>query len=121
MNYQEINKKNIYKWEEALKYLTTTLRENNINYYLSASGLHYILGEKIYPYDIDIFVSKKDIPKIYEILKEYTISDIHRWENKLLEFQGEYMGIPFEICEWEKEPKQLVNSKFKDFEISIVE
>lgn len=99
MDYQKINKQNIEKWKDALFFITKTLNTNNIQYYLSASGLKYILGSNIYPYDIDLFMSKEDIPKIYEILKEYTTSDIHTWDDRLIEFQGEYIGIPFEICE----------------------
>jgi hypothetical protein len=38
MNYQEINKNNLAKWIKGLKYLTNILTENNIKYYLSASG-----------------------------------------------------------------------------------
>jgi hypothetical protein len=120
MNYNEINKQNLPKWIDALEYLTSTLKENNISYYLSASGLEYILGSKTYPYDIDLFISKENIKKVYEILKEFTVSDIHKWEDRLLEFQGNYNGIPFEICEWEEEPKKLKNKNFKDFKVSII-
>jgi len=63
MNYQEINKRNIDKWEETLKYLSLILEGHNIPYYLSASGLHYILGSSIYPYDIDLFMSEVDVKK----------------------------------------------------------
>ncbi len=120
MNYQEINKSNLPKWIETLKYLTNILEEKNIKYYLSASGLEYILGSDTYPYDIDLFMHKENVQKVYEILKDYSISDLHKWEDKFLEFQGEYNGIPFEICEWEEEPKELINKKFKDFEVSII-
>ena len=96
------------------------MKENNIKYYFSASGLEYILGSNTYPYDIDLFMSKNDIPKIYELLKEYAISDIHKWEDRLLEFQGEHNDIPFEICEWEEEPSKIIQKKFKDFEVSII-
>jgi hypothetical protein len=121
MNYNEINRQNLPKWINTLKYLITILNKNDIKYHLSASGLEYILGSKTYPYDIDLFISKENIKKVYEILKEYTVSDIHKWEDRLLEFQGNYNGIPFEICEWEEEPKKLINKKFKDFEVSIIE
>ena len=53
--------------------------------------------------------------------KDYAVSDLHKWEDRLLEFQGEHNDIPFEICEWEKEPKGLINKKFTDFEVSIIE
>jgi hypothetical protein len=121
MNYQEINKNNLSKWIDTLRYLTGVLKENNIRYYLSASGLEYILGSDIYPYDIDLFMHKEDIQKVYELLKDYAVSDLHKWEDKLLEFQGEYNSIPFEMCEWEKEPERLINKPFKDFEISIIQ
>jgi len=52
MDYNEINKQNLPKWEHALKYISNILKENDIKYYLSASGLEYILGSKTYPYDI---------------------------------------------------------------------
>lgn len=120
MNYQEINQKNIYKWEYTLKYLTEVLDKNIIPYYLSASGLEYILGKNIYPYDIDIFVSKDYVKKVFNILKEYKTSDIHLWEQKYLEFQGVYKDIPFEICEWEKEPIQIKCINFKDYTVSII-
>lgn len=120
MNYQDINKKNISKWESTLKYLVSVLDRNNIKYYISASGLHYIQGSNIYPYDIDLFIHKDNIPIVYDLLKQYSISNIHKWENKLLEFQGEYNGIPFEICEWEKGPKEILKLKFKETEISII-
>ncbi len=121
MNYQEINQKNIYKWEYTLKYLTEVLDKNIIPYYLSASGLEYILGKNIYPYDIDIFVSKDYVKKVFNILKEYKTSDIHLWEQKYLEFQGVYNDIPFEICEWEKGPKKLIGVNFKNIRVSIIE
>lgn len=118
MNYQEINKKNISKWENTLKYLVDILEKENIPYYLSASGLHYILGEEVYPYDIDLFMSKESVRKIYEVLKEYSTSEIHTWENTpYIEFQGEYNGIPFEICEWEEEPTSLEEIIFKDITV----
>jgi hypothetical protein len=41
MDYNEINKQNLPKWIDALEYLTSILKENNISYYLSASGLEY--------------------------------------------------------------------------------
>jgi hypothetical protein len=120
MNYQEINKKNISKWENTLKYLVDILEKENIPYYLSASGLHYILGEDVYPYDIDLFMSKENVRKIYEVLKEYSTSEIHTWEDTpYIEFQGEYNGIPFEICEWEEEPRSLEEIIFKDITVKI--
>ncbi len=121
MNYQKINKKNIEKWENTLKYLTHTLDINKISYYLSASGLHYIQGSNIYPYDIDLFLSQKDILKAFELLKEYTTSELHKWENKYLEFQGEYNGILFEICEWEAEPSKIKIKIFRDFKVLIID
>ena len=111
---------NLPKWIDSLKYLTSILVENDIKYYLSASGLEYILGSNRYPYDIDLFMHKEDVKKVYELLKDFTVSDLHKWENRLLEFQGEYNSIPFEICEWEKDPNKLISKKFKDFEVSII-
>jgi len=121
MDYQEINKQNIGKWEKVLVYLTNILSKNDIPYYLSASGLHYILGEEIYPYDIDLFISKGNISKAFSLFNEYKTSDIHKWEDKYLEFQGIYNNIPFEICEWEVEPKGLRIVKFKYFEVCIAD
>jgi hypothetical protein len=122
MNYQEINKKNISKWEDALRYLTEILNSNNVKYYISASGLHYILGSDIYPHDIDLFMSRDDVKKVFEILKEYKISKLHYCEEdgrEYLEFQGEYNGIPFEICEWNKEPNNIEIFDFKGMKISL--
>ena len=121
MDYQKINKLNIGKWEKALEYLTQELSKNDIPYYLSASGLHYILGEDVYPYDIDLFVSKEDITKAFSLFNEYKTSDVHKWEERYLEFQGIYNDIPFEICEWEEEPKKLEIFRFKDLDIRINE
>lgn len=110
MGYQKINRQNIDSWKEALSYITKVLEENNIKYYLSASGLEYLLGSNIYPYDIDIFMSNENVKKVYKLQNSYKTSKLHYWEEdgkKLLEFQGIYQGVPFEICEWEKEPKDL--------------
>ncbi len=110
MDYQKINKQNIDSWEKALFYITKVLDENNIKYYLSASGLEYLLGSNIYPYDIDIFMSKEDVEKVYKLLSKYKTSKLHYWEEdnkKLLEFQGIYDDRPFEICEWEGEPEEF--------------
>jgi len=120
MDHNEINKQNLPKWEHALKYITNILKENNIKYYLSASGLEYILGSKTYPYDIDLFISRKDVEKAFELLRPLSITEIHEWDNRYLEFQGKCDGIPFEICEWEEEPKKIMQKKFKDFEVSII-
>lgn len=60
--------------EKALRYLTLELSKNNVPYYLSASGLHYILDEYVYPYDIDLFVSKENIDKAFLV---YLISTKH--------------------------------------------
>lgn len=120
MNYQEINKQNLPEWIKTLKYLTNILKENQIRYYPSASGLEYMLGSDTYPYDIDLFVSRKNVGKALEILRPLSITEIHQWNNRYVEFQGKYNGIPFEICEWEEEPKKLINKKFKDFEVSII-
>ncbi len=120
MDYQQINRQNIGRWEETLKYLTTTLDNNSITYYLSASGLHYILGSKIYPYDIDLFMPEENIKQAFELLKKFSTSDLHKWENKYLEFQGIYNNIPFEICEWEEIPKEIKSAKFKDLIVCIV-
>ncbi len=79
MDYNEINKQNIETWKEALFFITKILNSNNIPYYLSASGLEYILGSNIYPYDIDIFVSKDDVKKSRKLVKEYTTSTLHYW------------------------------------------
>ncbi len=121
MDYQEINKNNLSKWIKSLKYLTSILTENNIKYYLSASGLEYILGSKIYPYDIDLFVSRKDVGKALELLRPLSISEIHEWNDRYVEFQGKCDSIPFEICEWEEEPNEIIQKKFKDFEVSIID
>jgi len=120
MDYQEINKNSIGKWESTLKFLIAILTKNNISYYLSASGLEYILEKDIYPYDIDLFISKRDIGKAYGLLKNLSTSEMHEWNNRYVEFQGKYNDVPFEICEWEEEPKQLINKMFKDFEVSII-
>lgn len=124
MNYQTINKQNLPKWEHTLKYITEVLNKNNIKYYLSSSGLHYILGQKVYPYDIDIFMSKEDVKRVYKLLTKYRVSNLHYWEEdstKLLEFQGIYNDIPFEICEWEKEPGKLREVEYKDIKVSIID
>jgi hypothetical protein len=123
MDYQKINKENISKWEDALKYLTDILNEEDIKYYLSASGLHYILRKDVYPYDIDIFMSKEDVTKAFEFFKEYRVSNLHYCKEnnrRYLEFQGLYNKIPFEICEWEEEPKGLKSVKFKDINILLI-
>ena len=120
MNYQEINKRNIFKWEDTLKYLVTVLHSNSIPYYLSASGLDYVLGKEIYPYDIDLFMSSEDVKRAFELLKEHTISDIHKWENKYIEFQGIYNDIPFEVCEWEIEPKEFKVLEFKGIRVDYI-
>jgi hypothetical protein len=65
-------------------------------------------------------MSKESVKKLFEILKEYAISDLHKWEDRYLEFQGEYNSTLFEICEWEKDPKRVIQKEFKDFEISII-
>lgn len=120
MNYQEINKENLPKWEHALRDITHILKENDIKYYLSASGLEYILGSKKYPYDIDLFVSRENVGKALELLRPLSITEIHEWNNRYKEFQGMCDNIPFEICEWDEEPEKLVNKEFKDFEVSII-
>lgn len=120
MNYNQINKQNLPKWEDALKYITEVLNKNNIKHYLSASGLEYILGSNMYPYDIDIFMSKENVRKVYKLLSKYRVSKLHYWEEdgkKLIEFQGMYNDIPFEVCEWEKEPEELNRIEFKDIKI----
>jgi hypothetical protein len=122
MNYQTINKQNLPKWEYTLKYITKVLNKNSIKYYLSASGLEYILGSNIYPYDIDLFMSKEDVRRVYKLLSKYKTSNLHYWEEdgkKLIEFQGIYNDIPFEICEWEIEPEDLESIKHKEMRISI--
>lgn len=123
INYQTINKQNLPKWEHTLKYITEVLHKNNITYYLSSSGLHYILGQEVYPYDIDIFMSKEDVKRVYKLLTKYKVSNLHYWEEdskKLIEFQGMYNDIPFEICEWEKEPEELKEVEYKGMMINIV-
>ncbi len=123
MNYQTINKQNLPKWEHTLKYIIKVLYKNNIKYYLSASGLEYILGSNIYPYDIDIFMSKENVRRVYKLLSKYKVSNLHYWEEdstKLLEFQGIYNDIPFEICEWEKEPVGLKEVEYNDIKVYIV-
>jgi phosphorylcholine metabolism protein LicD len=119
--FDKINQKNLPNWNNALEYLTKALMKHDITYYLSSSGLHYILGEKgVFPYDIDLFMSERDVIKAFDIFQEFKTSGLHRWEESLLEFQGEYDGVIFEICQWEKKPKKLENVKFKGMEISIV-
>ena len=120
MDYQEINKQNLPKWEHALKYITNILKDHDIKYYLSASGLEYILGSNTYPYDIDLFVSKENVGKALELLRPLSISEIHEWDNRYVEFQGKCDDIPFEICEWEEEPNEIIQKRFKDFEVSII-
>lgn len=120
MDYQLVNKQNICKWEDTLKYLTNILKTNGIPYYLSASGLNYILGSDIYPYDIDLFISREDIPQAFTLLNKYTTTKIHKWENTFLEFQGTYNDIPFEICEWEDTPQKLISKLFNGIEVSII-
>jgi hypothetical protein len=120
MNYQEINEKKLPHWQEALKHLTTLLTDNNVKYYLSASGREYILGSNRYPYDIDLFMSRENVTKAYEFLEPLATSNLHEWDGRYLEFQGMYNAIPFEICEWEEEPKLLINKKVRDFQVSII-
>ena len=123
MDYNKINKQNLPKWKHTLKYITKVLQKNNIRYYLSASGLEYILGSNIYPYDIDIFMSKEDVRMVYKLLSKYKVSNLHYWEEdstKLLEFQGIYNDIPFEICEWQKEPEELREVEYKDIKVYVV-
>lgn len=78
MDYQQINKQNIEKWIETLKYLTKILDSNHIPYYLSASRLHFILGSNIYPYDIDLFVSEENVKYLFQLLKQFSVSDLHK-------------------------------------------
>jgi hypothetical protein len=66
-------------------------------------------------------MSEDDAKKAFGLLKDLAISDLHIWEDRYLEFQGEHNGIPFEICEWEKEPLELITKEFKDFEVIIVD
>lgn len=123
MSYQTINKKNIPKWISTLKYLVNIFNTNDIKYFISYSGLEYILGSNIYPYDIDLFMSKENVKKLYKILKKYTVSNLHYWEEdnrEYLEFQAIYNDIPFEICEWKEEPKELKTIKFEDIEITTI-
>jgi len=120
VDYQEINKQNLSKWIDTLKYLTSVLKKNDIKYYLSASGLEYILGSKTYPYDIDLFVSRKNVEKALELLRPLSITQIQEWNNRYVEFQGNCNGTPFEICEWEEEPNKIIQKEFKDFEVSII-
>ena len=117
-------KKNISKWEYTLKYITEILDSNNIKYYISASGLRFIKGKDIYPYDIDLFMSKDNVEKVYELLKQYAVSNLHYWkedDREYLEFQGTYNNIPFEILEWNNEENKLKKIKFKDMYISILD
>lgn len=118
MNYQEINKQNIERWEDALRYLINILNKNDIKYYLSASGFEYVLGGDRYPYDIDLFTSTEDVRKAFELLKKYAVSDLHKFENLYLEFQGKINDVPFEICEWE-EDIEVKEITYKDFRIKI--
>ena len=123
MNYQEINKKNLPRWEDTLKYVTEILDRNNIRYYLSASGLEYILGSNIYPYDIDFFMSEESVRKAFPFFKEYKTSDLHYWKEdnrEYLEFQGLYNDIPFEICEWREDPRDIEIVEYKGIKIQII-
>jgi hypothetical protein len=118
MDFQEKNKQNIIKWEGTLNFLIQELNKNDIKYYLSASGLKYILGEKVYPYDIDLFMSARDVKRAFKILNKYSVNNLRLWKDKYWEFQGTYFGIPFEICEWAKETTIVIH-KFKSMEIPI--
>jgi GNAT superfamily N-acetyltransferase len=115
--YRVINKTKINDWEKALKELVCYLRSIGIDdFQLISAGLHYVYGAKIYPHDIDIFVSRQSVEQAYFLLEEIAISDLHEFKNETgsyLEFQEEINGIPFELCEWSDEPKNLVDINFK--------
>jgi hypothetical protein len=78
------------------------------------------LGSKTYQHDINLFVSRKDVREGLDLLRPLFISKTHEWGHRYIEFQEKCNDIPFEICEWEEEPKKLVKKKFKGFEISII-
>ena len=57
-------------------------------------------------------MSSENVKKVFELLKEHTISDIHKWENKYIEFQGIYNDIPFEVCDCYYLPLLMVKSLY---------
>jgi ribosomal protein S18 acetylase RimI-like enzyme len=117
MCYRILNKSKIKDWEKALIELVGYLKSIGIDdFQLISSGLHYVYGAKVYPYDIDIFTSRLNVKQAYSLLKDFAISDLHEFKDQTgsyLEFQGEINGIPFELCEWNHKSKKLVDIDFK--------
>ncbi len=119
--YQIINKFNMKAWEFALRKLIQELRSIGIfDIQIISAGLHFVYGAEIYPYDIDIFMSRKDVEKAYSALKDVATSELHEYEDNsgsYMEFQGKINGIPFELCEWEEKPKNLVEINYKGIKL----
>jgi hypothetical protein len=55
------------KWEDALYFFGNKCKEQNIRWYITGSISEALIGVKIIPHDIDIFVNTNDFLKVKEI------------------------------------------------------
>lgn len=87
---------------KTLSFLAITFEENNIPWLLGASGALMVHGVNIVPYDLDIFVSKDDVYKIAELLKDYIKNPVHDYlegTRNFIECQLWINDMEIEICE----------------------
>ena len=89
-------------YDQALITVAHKLNDLGIKWRLFASGALYSWGVKIIPKDIDIFVSKSDLPLLEREFTDNLVNPLHSIvENgtKYLEFQLNISGVEVEICE----------------------
>jgi len=99
MNKKQIRLKKIKK---TLFFITKELNSRKIRWLLGASGALMVHGVEIIPFDLDIFVDKKNVNKLASEFSEYVINPLHDYFEKgksFLEFQMKINGIEVEICE----------------------
>ncbi len=68
--------------KQTLRQVAQTLKENHIPFQATGGLAAIAYGADRPLWDIDIDVSKKDIPKIRELFKEYITEDYHRLQNE---------------------------------------
>ena len=102
------------KTKEALKWIVSILRKNNIKFEISGGFASRVYGSKRKLADIDIEVSDKAIPKIQKLTKKYIIYGPKEYKDKTFDLQLmtlKYRGQDIDICG--KDSEKLYNKKEK--------
>lgn len=116
------NPKHLRQIYKTLKFVSTELNNQKIDWLLGASGALMVWGVDIVPHDLDIFTSADNVKKMSYVFSSYITNPLHYYDEKgrdYLEFQMRINDIEVEICELDIFEDLLIKIDFNGIQIPV--